>query len=304
MEVAFTPALPEDVVAKPGIGFLQPGGLIVHTGWSRPLDAAPHVREQHPAYEGYSAQPWLISTPDGHRAATFSYQTLPDAEAAAARIAAALPGGMWPTDADTASLVLVAREASSGPAMLPLAKKGKPFWGSGLGGDTASFYMPDSRAAYERMIAAHGRIPKACEACARTVRHQKKAGWLPATNHWPTWRVHGGRPEHYVKPHCYCGVCMRMYWRIGALKKAVDDAGTTEVLSLAVYPFSEWGEVTSGAERDQRPFVWFAYFLQDAGCVVLDERDCEGLWPRGVPHDDALFCETGQTEFGDGAQEA
>ncbi|GGN12236.1 hypothetical protein GCM10011578_038940 [Streptomyces fuscichromogenes] len=45
----------------------------------------------------------------------------------------------------------------------------------------------------------------------------------------------------------------------------------------------------------ERPIVWFTYFLQEAGHVLLDERDCEGLWPRGVRHDDAPFCETGIT---------
>jgi hypothetical protein len=45
--------------------------------------------------------------------------------------------------------------------------------------------------------------------------------------------------------------------------------------------------------RDQRPFAWFARFLDDAGCVVLDNRECSGLWPVGVRHDVAFFAETG-----------
>ena len=77
-EVAFAPAV-EDAKVAPGTGFLQPGGLVVHTGWSYPLEGE-RVLHQHPAYEGGSVQPWNISTPDGRRAACFPYLTRPDAE--------------------------------------------------------------------------------------------------------------------------------------------------------------------------------------------------------------------------------
>lgn len=292
-EIEFAPALPADVKAEPGVGFLQPGGLVVHTGWSRPLDGEPHERTQHPAYEGGSIQPWNISTPDGHRAACFPYLTRADAEAAAARITAGLPGGAWPADADTVSLLPLVREASSLPALLPLTHKGKPNWGSGYGGDLADFYMPDSRDAYERMIAAHGRIPKNCQVCARLARHQKRAGWSLNTRHWPSWSVPGHRGA-YVCPHCRCGVCMGIDVRIGTFGPAADDEGNAVPGSRAVYP---WTAVPASAggdvDRDERAFAWFRYFLSEGGCVVIDERPGSDLWPAGVRHDDALFCETG-----------
>ncbi|MFI6658142.1 hypothetical protein ACIBL8_21765 [Streptomyces sp. NPDC050523] len=294
-EIAFAPARPDDMKVEPGIGYLTPGGLVVHTGWSRPLRGEPNERSQHPAYEGAGAQPWLISTPDGHRVATFPCQTRPDAEAAAAAITAALPGGRWPEEADLEVLLPTAREASSAPALLPFNHKGKPYWGSGYGLDNVSFYMPDSRVAYERMIDAHGRIPSNCPTCARLVRRQKKAGWLPATNHWPVWRVHGGRPDHDATTHCSCGVCIRMYLRMGTFGPAVDDAGETVIGSIAVYPWSDGGSLIGSIEREERPFAWFAYLLKEGGCVVIDERSCSRLWPEGVQHDDALFCETGET---------
>jgi len=294
-EIEFAPALPGDVKIEPGVGYLQPGGLVVHTGWSRPLDGEPHERSQHPAYEGGSVQPWNISTPDGHRAACFPYLTRPDAEAAAARIVAALPGRAWPADADTASLLLLVREASSVPELLPLTHKDKPAWGSGYGGDLADFHMPDSRAAYERMIAAHGRIPKNCQACARVVRAQKKAGWLPRTNHWPSWSVPGHRGA-YVRPHCYCSACMGIDVRIGSFGAADDGEGNIIPGSRAVYPWTAVPAFAGGdVDRDQRAYAWFAYFLREGGCVVIDERPGSNLWPAGVRHDDALFCETGVT---------
>lgn len=103
-----------------------------------------------------------------------------------ARIVASLPGGLWPSDADTAVLLPLALEASSTPDMLPLTHKDKPNWGSGLGGDHADFWMPDTRAAYERMIEAH-------------------RGQL-------------------VRPHCYCTACMRMDVTMGTFGPGVDRA--------------------------------------------------------------------------------
>lgn len=294
-EIAFAPALADGLKAEEGIGYLTPGGLVVHTGWSRPLDGEPHVRRQHPAYEGGSVQCWKISTPEGHNAARFPYLTRPDAEAAAACITAVLPGRVWPADADTSTLLPLVLEASSTPAMLPLTHRGKPNWGSGYGGDIVDFYLPDSRIEYERMIATHGRIPKSCQACARLVRAQKKAGWLPRTNHWPLWAVQGHRGS-YVRAHCCCATCMRIDVRIGAFGPATDDEGNTVPGSCAVYPWSELRAVNGGdIERGQRPFAWFAHFLAEAGHVVVDERPGVSLWPKGLRHDDALFCETGVT---------
>ncbi|MFF7764216.1 hypothetical protein [Streptomyces griseorubiginosus] len=293
-EIEFAPAAADDVKIKPGIGYLQPGGLVVHTGWSSP-PRGEQILRQHPAYEGGSIQPWTISTPDGIVAARFPYLTRPDAEAAAARISTALPGGRWPTDGDTAALLPLLQEASNSPDLLPLAHKGRANWGSGYGGDIADFYMPDTRAEYEAMIAAHGKIPKACHCCARQVRVQKKNGYLPRTNHWPAWKVHGRRPGDLVTPHCSCGVCLGIYVRIGAFGPAIDEAGNPVVGSKAVWPGTEAAGVIGPVPREERAFAWFQYFLLEAGHVVIDERDCEGLWPRGVRHDDALFCETGET---------
>lgn len=293
-EIAFAPALPEDEKIEPGIGYLQPTGLVVHTGWSYPPRGERVVR-QHPAYEGGSIQSWNISSPDGHRAARFSYLTYPDAAAAAARIAASLPGGTWPADADTPALLPLALEVSSTPAMLPLAHKSRPNWGSGYGGDLADFWMPDTRDGYERMIAAHGRIPKNCQACARLVREQRKLGWSPRTNHWPLWSVPGHRGNE-VRPHCCCAACMRITVRIGAFGPAVDEEGNTVPGSQAVYPWTDpTVAIGHDVDRAERPFAWFTYFLQEAGHVVVDERDGVGLWPAQVRHDDALFCETGVT---------
>ncbi|MFJ3310269.1 hypothetical protein ACIPSA_46215 [Streptomyces sp. NPDC086549] len=251
---------------------------------------------QHPADEGSSVQCWHISTPCGHRATRFPYLTRPDAEAAAARVADALPGGVWPHDADTTALLPLALEASEQPALLPLTHRGKPTWGSGYGGDLADFWIPDTRDEYERMIAVHGPIPKNCQACARTVRAQKKAGWGLRTNHWPVWSVHGrSGADRYVRPHCPCTVCMRIDVRIGAVKPITDEHGATFTGSCAVYPWTEMRSVVETVEREDRPFAWFKHFLSDAGCVVIDERSGVGLWPTGVRHDDALFCETGET---------
>ncbi|MET7695159.1 hypothetical protein ABZT06_45920 [Streptomyces sp. NPDC005483] len=292
-EIEFAPAFPDDLKVKTGIGYLQPGGLVVHTGWSRPLDGAPNERSQHPAYAG--VQCWTISTPDGHRASRFQYLTLPDAASAAARIVASLPSGLWTADTDTAALLPLALEASETPAMLPLTHKGKPHWGSGFGGDLADFWMPDTRAAYERMIAAHGRIPTNCQACTRTVRQQKRLGWMPRTSHWPLWSVQGHRGD-LVRPHCYCAACMRIDVSMGTFGPGVDQEGETVPGSMAIYPYSAIpGVVDPDMDRGERPFAWFTYFLNEGGCVVIDERPGVRLWPTGVRHDDALFCETGVT---------
>ncbi|MFI5688416.1 hypothetical protein [Streptomyces sp. NPDC051636] len=292
-EIEFAPAVADDVKIEPGIGYLQLAGLVVHTGWSFP-PRGERVLRQHPAYEGGSIQPWTISTPDGIVAARFPYLTRPDAEAAAARIVTVLPDGVWPADGDTAALLPLLREASSGPDLLPLAHKGKPNWGSGYGGDVADFYLPDTRAEYEAMIAAHGRLPKACECCARLVREQKKNGWLPRTNHWPVWQVHARRPGDLVSPHCYCTACMRVDVRMGTFGTVVDDEGNSQIGSVAVYPWSDPANITGRTvQRSDRAIAWFAHFLSEGGCVVIDERPGVGLWPEGVQHDDALLCETG-----------
>ncbi|MGW4784893.1 hypothetical protein [Streptomyces sp. NPDC004230] len=294
-EIEFTPAVPDDVQIEPGVGYLQAGGLVVHTGWSCPPRGA-QVLRQHPAYEGGSSQQWTISTRDGSVAARFPYLTRPDAEAAAARIVTALPDGVWPADSDAASLLQLLQEASSGPELLPLIHKGRPDWGSGFGGDAAAFYMPETRDEYERMIAAHGRIPKNCQCCARFVREQRKSGFLPHTNHWPVWHVHGRRPGNRVRPHCYCTACMRLDVRMGTYGPIVDDNGNPQIGSCAVYPWSDPANITGRiVERSERAFAWFTYFISEGGCVILDERPGVGLWPKGVQHDDALFCETGIT---------
>ncbi|MER6706800.1 hypothetical protein [Streptomyces fumanus] len=155
--------------------------------------------------------------------------------------------------------------------------------------------MPDTRAAYERMIDAHGRIPKNCQACARTVRQQKRLGWLPRTSHWPLWSVRGHRGQR-VRPHCHCAACMRTDVRIGSFGPATDDVGGTILGSTAIYPFSAVpGIVNPSVDRGERPFAWFTYFVEEAGHVVVDERAGVNLWPTGVRHDDALLCETGVT---------
>jgi hypothetical protein len=298
-EVPFTPAwtVPEKI--EPGTGYLQPGGLVVHTGWSRPDTGEPGYRDnvlrQHRAYEGGSTQCWYLSTPDGRRASRFLYLTRPDAEAAAARITTALPGGTWPATAG-AALLARALEISSGPAMLPLTRRGKPTWGSGYGGDLVYFLMPDTRAGYEQMIAAHGQTPKNCQACARLARAQKRAGFTPRTRHWPSWKVPGHRGST-VRPHCMCTVCMGIDVRMGTFGTATDDDGNPTPGSIAVYPWSPLPDAAGGGDvdRDQRAYAWFAYFLKEGGCVVLDERPGVNLWPAGVRHDDALFCETGST---------
>ncbi|MFG2424985.1 hypothetical protein ACGFWD_38990 [Streptomyces sp. NPDC048448] len=295
--IAFTPAFPDDVKAETGTGYLTPGGLVVHTDWSRPLDAEPHIRRQHRAYEGYGTQRWNISTPDGHTAARFPCLTRPDAEAAAARIAAALPGGAWQADADTSKLLPLALEASSTPDMLPLRHRDKPNWGTGLGSDMVDFHLPANRADYEKMIATHGRIPKTCRACARTVREQKNLGWGPRTNHWPNWNVTGHRGA-YTRAHCYCTFCMGLDLRIGTFGPATDHDGDTVPGSAAVSPWFDPCAVVQASvdlDRSDRPFAWFTYFLKEAGHVVVDARRCVNLWPVGVRHDDALFCETGVT---------
>ncbi|MET7607617.1 hypothetical protein [Streptomyces avermitilis] len=112
--------------------------------------------------------------------------------------------------------------------------------------------------------------------------------------------VRAGAPEQLRRPHCYCAACMGLGLRIGAFGPAVDEEGNTVPGSQAVYPWSALPAVIGGdVDRDERPYAWFTHFLEAAGHVVVDERDGENLWPRGIQHDDALFCETGVTgEFG------
>ncbi|MET8291751.1 hypothetical protein ABZV80_42360 [Streptomyces sp. NPDC005132] len=105
-----------------------------------------------------------------------------------------------------------------------------------------------------------------------------------------------GHRGAYARAHCYCAACMGFYLCIGSFGPATDDVGDTVPGSAAVYPWADpRGVIERGGnlDRGQRPFAWFAYFLQEAGHVVVDKRACVNLWPVGVRHDDALFCETG-----------
>lgn len=131
---------------------------------------------------------------------------------------------------------------------------------------------------------------------ARTVREQKKLGWGPRTNHWPKWSV-TGHCGAYTRAHCLCVGCMGLDLRIGAFGAATDHDGDTVPGPAAVSPWSDpraLVQASADLDRSDRPFAWFAYFLQEAGHVV-DERKCVNLWLVGVRHDDALFCETGVT---------
>ncbi|MDJ0466093.1 hypothetical protein [Streptomyces sp. H27-C3] len=296
VEVAFTPALPAGQPKKPGTGFLQRGGLVVHTGWSLPLPPEEQLLRQYPAWE--DSQCWGVSTPDGRRATRFKYLTRERAEKVAAAVAAAVPGGAWPADADVAGDLLgLALEASSGPRMLPLERGGKPDWGYGC--VNTYWTMPDTRAAYERMIAAHGgAAPKSCRTCAGVKKRWAKEGWVVRTGHWPRWNpgeAHARGRE--CRAHCPCMACIGPVV-IGTLGTVFDDAGRPVPGSIA----SHTGAVLpDAAHRDvpygERGTAWFRLMLEEGGCVVMDNRPCEGLWPRGVRHDDAFFCETGDTGY-------
>ncbi|WP_282792969.1 hypothetical protein [Streptomyces sp. CC224B] len=295
VEVAFTPALPEGEPKEPGTGYLQPGGLVVHTGWSLPLPPEEPVLRQDSAWEG--AQCWLISTPDGHRATRFAYLTRERAEQVAAAVAAALPGGAWLAAVDdTDALLALALEASSGPDMLPLVHRGKPGWG--WGSESTYWIMPDTRAAYERMIASHGgAAPASCRTCKGIKERWDARGWTGRSGHWPRWSpdlAHARGRE--CRAHCPCMVCLGPV-AIGTFGTAYGDDGRPVPGSLAAHT----GALLPAGHRQvpygERGFAWFRLMLDEGGCVVMDNRPCEGLWPRGVRHDDAFFCETGETGY-------
>ncbi|MFG2425690.1 hypothetical protein ACGFWD_42775 [Streptomyces sp. NPDC048448] len=87
--------------------------------------------------------------------------------------------------------------------------------------------------------------------------------------------------------------------RIGAVGPATDDDGDTVPGSAAVSPWSDPRALVQASvdlDRSDRPFAWFAYFLQEAGHVVVDERKCVSLWPVGVRHDDACSARPGSAE--------
>ncbi|MER7112217.1 hypothetical protein [Streptomyces sp. NPDC000229] len=307
-EVSFTPAVPGQVPGpvQAGTGWLQPGGLVVHTGWHRPLAVEQgSAYRQGPASEGW--QSWRISTPDGHEVACFRYYQRADAEQAASVIAAALPGGIWPADArgDTAmvsgSLYQQAFDASTGPDLLPHTdSKGRPDWG--YGAEWITWRLPPTRALYERMIAKHGgSAPATCLSCRESTRRARRADWLPRTGHWPRWGSRAHPPGTERRAHCHCEACLE-FVTIGALGEATDEQGQTVP--------GAWSSCTLSPIRDNgrevalavRPFTWFSRALTENGHVIMDNRPCVGLWPRGVRHDDAFLCETGIVGDSDFAQ--
>ncbi|MFE2693679.1 hypothetical protein [Streptomyces mirabilis] len=292
-EIEFAPALPGDAKIEPGIGYLQPGGLIVHTGWSHssPPASKDQVLSQHDAYEG--TQSWKISTPDGHPAARFiGYLTYERAEQAAAAIAAALPGKAWPARASgEGPLRQLALDASSTPAMLPLTRGGKPDWGWGC--QWINWTMPDTRAQYEQMIAAHGVSPANCRTCAGIKKRWGRTVWLPRTGHWPRWNPSVHRRGRECRAHCMCMACISPP-AIGTIGTVVDDNGQTVPGVRSAYTSTPIRDADhQEVPSEERPFAWFTQLLEEGGCVILDNRPCEGLWPIGVRHDDAFFCETG-----------
>ncbi|MCT9094184.1 hypothetical protein N4G70_35890 [Streptomyces sp. ASQP_92] len=299
VEIVFTPALPGPAI--PGSGWLQPGGLVVHTGWRKPYRPADgDTYHQDPAHDGY--QSWQISTPDGHEIACFAYYSRPDAERAASVIAAALPGQRWPaTWQDCASVNALherAFDASTGPEMLPRTdSEGRPDWG--YGADWIHWRMPPTRALYERMIAKHGgRAPRTCRSCRTSLSRGRRDGWLVRTGHWPRWAPEFHPPGQVRKAHCFCQACT-VPVTIGVVGQAVDVDGQSVPGSLSTTTMSPLplGLALESGERDvpweQRPLAWFQRMLAEGGHVILDSRPCTGLWPDGVRHDDAALCESG-----------
>ncbi|MDX3075799.1 hypothetical protein [Streptomyces sp. MI02-7b] len=97
------------------------------------------------------------------------------------------------------------------------------------------------------------------------------------------------------QPYCSCARCL-FPTTIGAIIRGTREDGTPEPIGAAVgfYTPCPRDDYTSPVvPREQRPFAWATRFLTEAGCLVLDNRECVGLWPVGVRHDDALFAETG-----------
>ncbi|WP_405745387.1 hypothetical protein [Streptomyces canus] len=94
---------------------------------------------------------------------------------------------------------------------------------------------------------------------------------------------------------------MRIDVSMGTFGPGFDQGGETVPGAMAIYPYSAIpGVVDPDTDCGERPFAWLNYALSEGGCVVIDERPGVGLWPTGVRHDDALFCETGVTgTFGD-----
>ncbi|WP_030019328.1 hypothetical protein [Streptomyces monomycini] len=300
VEVAFVPAEPHETEKEPGVGWLQPTGLVVHTTWHAPYPDRTRPYCQGRAVEG--AQSWCISTPDGREVAAFAYFTRDRAEDAAAAIAATLPQGAWPREtAGDDGLYERAFDASTGPEMLPRTDgRGRPGWG--YGADWIHWRMPPTRALYHRMIAKHGGAAPAkyCLSCRKTVRRARRDGWIPRTGHWPRWGTH--RPGSRSKVHCYCSQCY-VSVTIGTLGQVTDEHGHTAPAARSVgihSPIGENGPAAFGLGAgsvlaEDRPFAWFRYLLADSGHVILDNRPCSGLWPEGVRHDDAFLCETGFT---------
>ncbi|MFD0287703.1 VWA domain-containing protein [Streptomyces lutosisoli] len=167
------------------------------------------MRSQHAAYE--DAQSWKISTPDGHPAARFiGYLTYERAEQAATAIAAALPGKAWPgSAAGDSPLRQQALDASSTPEMLPLTRGSKPDWGYGC--QWINWTMPDTRAQYEQMIAAHGVSPANCRTCAGIKKRWGRTVWLPRTGHWPRWNPSVHRRE------AECRLRTNYHWAMDAV---------------------------------------------------------------------------------------
>ncbi|WP_105973631.1 hypothetical protein [Streptomyces geranii] len=286
VQITFTPAGPDGAALAAGTGWLQPGGLVVHTGWSSPYPDRTQPWRQSEARAG--AQSWIISTPCGQEVAAFPYFSRERAQEAAAVIAAALPDGAW-TPGTRADGLLYERafDASTGPEMLPGSdSRGRPDWG--FGAAWILWRMPPTRALYERMIAKHdGPAPtKHCLSCRESVRQARRDGWNCRTGHWPAWGTH---PPGYVEHvHCSCRHCLA-FVTIGTTGKTTDG----QPGALSAYTMSPIRENDQQVPYEERPFAWWRHMLAEGGHVILDNRPCSGLWPQGVRHDDAFLCETG-----------
>ncbi|MDX3367583.1 hypothetical protein PV387_16315 [Streptomyces sp. ME02-6987-2C] len=89
---------------------------------------------------------------------------------------------------------------------------------------------------------------------------------------------------------------MRIDVTMGTFGPGVDQEGKTVPGAMAICPYSAIpGVVDPDMDRGKRPFARFTYLLSEGRYVVIDERPSVGVWPVGVRHDDALFCETGVT---------
>jgi hypothetical protein len=293
-EVEFTPAEPSSTDRAPGTGWLQPGGLVVHTGWVPPYPDRRLPYHQTAASQG--SQSWHVSTPTGREVAVFYYFTPVHAAQAAAAITATLPQGVWPPGTpDDDPLYEAAVDASTGPWMLPKRdSKGRPDWGRGA--SKITWRMPSTRTLYDRMIAKHGGLaPATCEACRETVRHARRTGWITRTGHWPTWGAHA--PGSTGRAHCPCQHCLT-FVTIGALGTTLDTEGRTVPGVVSACIISEIWEGKRPVPHADRPLAWWRHLLTEYGHAILDNRRCAGLWPEGVRHDDAFLCETGLAGLG------